>query len=91
MATTVVGSKIYFFGGMETTDYYSRNTSYSYDTVTDEWNALADIPYNRYGMCSATDGERIWVFGESFVKGNSLCHSKSDNSFNQRRIRCGSN
>jgi N-acetylneuraminic acid mutarotase len=63
MATAVVGTKIYFFGGIME-DYLGTNNSYSYDTTTDTWSQLAEYVRAFYGGCAATDGnDTIWVFG----------------------------
>ncbi len=69
MATVVVGTKIFFFGGLTTTDWINgvgSNLAFSYDTATNEWNQLTNISVPRYGMAAATDGQdKIWVFGRS--------------------------
>jgi hypothetical protein len=64
ISTAVVGSKIYFFGGLISTDevYYGSDEVYSYDTETDTWSRLENYSIPLYGICSATDGESIWTF-----------------------------
>jgi N-acetylneuraminic acid mutarotase len=64
-ASAVVGSKVYFFGGLRTIT--GTNSSYSYDASTDEWEELAGYPRPIYGGCAATNGiDTIWVFGKVF-------------------------
>ncbi len=68
MATAVVGTKIYFFGGFFwgklNANSFGTNNSYSYDTATKEWTKLADYVRPMFGACAATDGnDTIWVFG----------------------------
>jgi N-acetylneuraminic acid mutarotase len=63
MAKAVVGTKIYLFGGRSSVDETRGSTNaLSYDASTNEWTTLENTE-KRYGMCSATDGQRIWVFG----------------------------
>lgn len=74
MASAVVGSKIYFFGGMtDWLNFFGSTNSYSYDTATDEWKQLTNFSRSIYGACAATDGnDKIYVFGKIICKLNDL-------------------
>ena len=59
---TAVGSKVYVFGGFQTG---TKTTARSdvYDTVTNTWSRLPDMPQELTHSPAVADGKTIWLVG----------------------------
>jgi len=63
-ASFTVGTKIFFIGGYETTDYNATNKVWSYDSATTTgWNAVADAPTARGDSIAVAIHGKGYVFG----------------------------
>lgn len=65
-AGTVVGGRIYVFGGIERPSRFGLKGSasiYVYDPKTDNWAQNADMPAGITHVMAAVDGPRIWFAG----------------------------
>ena len=56
-----IGSDIYFFGGYSNPTSYK--TAYKFDTQTNEFTQLTDMPYGGYSLGITSAGNNIYLFG----------------------------
>jgi subtilisin family serine protease len=65
-AAVGVGTKVYVFGGLNSTGYFSNavNTTYVYDTVAKTWSTKAPMPVAAaYAAATQNGSGKIWVMG----------------------------
>lgn len=66
-ACAAIDDKIYVMGGMRVVGsayyYEGFSTAEVYDTKTDTWTTLADMPTKRWGLSSTSFKGKIYVFG----------------------------
>lgn len=76
-----IGSDIYFFGGYSNSTSYK--TAYKFDTQTNEFTQLTDMPYKGYGMSITSVGDNIYLFGLNTDKLSICIYNIADNSYTE--------
>lgn len=76
-----IGSDIYFFGGYSNTTSYK--TAYKFDTQTNEFTQLTDMPYEGYNMSITSVGDNIYLFGLNTDKQSICIYNIADNSYTE--------
>lgn len=74
-----IGSDIYFFGGYSNPTSYK--TAYKFDTQTNEFTQLTDMPYEGYEMSITSVGDNIYLFGLNTDKQSMCIYNIADNSY----------
>lgn len=74
-----IGSDIYFFGGYSNPTSYK--TAYKFDTQTNEFTQLTDMPYEGYEMSITSVGDNIYLFGLNTDKQSICIYNIADNSY----------
>lgn len=59
-SAVAIGTDIYLFGSYEST---YQKTAYKYNTLTDTYTQLADIPYSFLGSVAVTVADKIFLLG----------------------------
>lgn len=74
-----IGSDIYFFGGYSNPTSYK--TAYKFDTQTNEFTQLTDMPYEGCEMSITSVGDNIYLFGLNTDKQSICIYNIADNSY----------
>jgi len=63
-SATAIGNKIYITGGLSTSSgEIGARSCHAYDTTTDSWETLPNMPHNRFAHASANVAGLLYVFG----------------------------
>jgi N-acetylneuraminic acid mutarotase len=60
---SVVGDRLYVFGGFDSQDLTVSRRVDVYDPAADAWSRAADLPLDVTHVITAVDGERVWIAG----------------------------
>jgi N-acetylneuraminic acid mutarotase len=65
-----IGTDIYVIGGQVLGDYHDCNTKtnaiYKYNTLTDTWSKIVNMPYSAFGCASTILNNKIYISGGVF-------------------------
>ncbi|TSC68303.1 MAG: Kelch repeat-containing protein [Parcubacteria group bacterium Gr01-1014_66] len=70
IASTVLGGKLYVFGGEE--EIGTIAVVEGYDSLLDRWHTRTAMPEGRHGLGAAASGDRIYVIGGGLKPGLSV-------------------
>jgi len=80
------GTNVFIFGGAGGTSLSANvrtNTTYKYDTLTNTYTEMANMPYNAYNIKGVTVGTDIYLFGggADVVLANACKYNTVDNTY----------